>query len=411
MKKLLIIGYVWPEPNSSAAGTRMMQLIDFFIKEDYRVHFVTTAGRTAFVPDLEKMGISTKTIELNSPSFDTYIESLKPEIVLFDRFMIEEQFSWRIDKFCPNALKILDSEDLHFIRKARQQAYKEKKDPKDIYLTSDLAKREIASIYRCDLSLIISDAEMELLNREFNIPEDQLFYLPFMLKNISKEEIKDLANFDERKDFVTIGNFLHEPNRNAVLFLKEKIWPEIRKQLPEVNLHIYGAYPSEKILKLSDPKNGFLVHGRADNAEREMKKARICLAPLQFGAGLKGKLIQAMQCGTPSVTTDVGAEGIPGEKSWNGFIKNKSRDFVNAAVQLYREQSLWKASQTNGFEIINSRFSAEIFRSKFQEKLLIQKKLEEHRKENFIGAMLRHHLHRSTYFMARYIEEKNKTAG
>ncbi|HSP11940.1 MAG TPA: glycosyltransferase family 4 protein [Salegentibacter sp.] len=411
MKKLLIIGYVWPEPNSSAAGTRMMQLIEFFQMEEYRVHFTTTATRTEFVPKLESLGVITKNIELNSPSFDRYIEELKPEIVLFDRFMMEEQFGWRVDKFCPDALKILDTEDLHFIRKARHQAYKENKNPQKIYLNSDLAKREIASIYRCDLSLIISEVELELLTREFNIPENLLLYLPFMLQHISSEEISELPDFNQRKDFVTIGNFLHEPNRNAVFILKEKIWPGIKKQLPEANLHIYGAYPSENILKLNDPKNGFLVHGRAEDAEVEMKKSRICLAPLQFGAGLKGKLIQAMQCGTPSITTTVGAEGIAGDLSWNGSIESDPKIFVAEAIELYTDESKWKTAQARGFEIINSRFSAELFRRRFQEKLQIRKGLEEHREKNFIGAMLKHHLHRSTYFMARFIEEKNKTAG
>ncbi|MDR9456249.1 MAG: glycosyltransferase [Salegentibacter sp.] len=411
MKKLLIIGYVWPEPASSAAGTRMMQLIDFFLKENYQVHFSTTATRTAYAPALENLGIITKVIELNSPSFDSYIEDLQPDIVLFDRFMMEEQFSWRVDKFCPAALKILDTEDLHFIRKARHTAYKENKNPKELYLSSEIAKREIASIYRSDLSLIISEVEMQLLSGEFNIPESLLFYLPFMMKEITSEEIDTLSGFNDRKDFISIGNFLHDPNRNAVFILKEKIWPVIRKQLPQANLHIYGAYPSEKIFKLNDPKTGFLVHGRADNAEEEMKKARICLAPLQFGAGLKGKLIQAMQCGTPAVTSEVGAEGIPGDLPWNGFIENDPEKFSAAAVKLYQDESEWKTAQICGFQIINSRFSEEIFQKEFQRKLQLIDRLHEHREKNFIGAMLRHHLHRSTYFMSRFIEEKNKTAG
>lgn len=411
MKKLLIIGYVWPEPTSSAAGTRMMQLINYFLEENYKVHFSTTATRTAFVPELENLGITTKGIELNSPSFDGYIEELQPDIVLFDRFMMEEQFSWRVDKYCPSALKILDTEDLHFIRKARHRAYKENKDPKELYLSSEIAKREIASIYRSDLSLIISEVELELLTREFNIPESLLIYLPFMLKEITSEEIDTLPGFNDRKDFISLGNFLHDPNRNAVFILKEKIWPMIGKQLPEANLHIYGAYPSEKIFKLNDPKNGFLVHGRAENAEEEMKKARICLAPLQFGAGLKGKLIQAMQCGTPAVTTEIGAEGIPGNLPWNGFIENDPVKFSDAAVKLYRDESAWKTAKTRGFEIINSRFSAETFRKEFQKKLQLMDRLPGHREKNFIGAMLKHHLHRSTYFMSRFIEEKNKTAG
>ncbi|HEY9185691.1 MAG TPA: glycosyltransferase [Salegentibacter sp.] len=411
MKKLLIIGYVWPEPTSTAAGTRMMQLIDFFLKENYEVHFSTTATRTTFVPQLENLGLITKNIQLNSSGFDSYIEDLQPDIVLFDRFMTEEQFSWRVDKFCPGALKILDTEDLHFIRKGRHQAYKEKRNPKEIYLTSDLTKREIASIYRSDLSLIISEVENQLLISEFNIPESLLLYLPFMLKKITSEEGDSLPGFNERKDFISIGNFLHEPNRNAVFTLKEKIWPLIRKQLPEANLHIYGAYPSEKIFKLNDKKNGFLVHGRADNAVTEMKKARICLAPLQFGAGLKGKLIQAMQSGTPAITTQVGAEGIPGDFPWNGFIENDLEKFSDAAVKLYRDESKWNATQACGFDIINSRFSVEIFRKKFQQKLQLMDDLVKHREKNFIGAMLKHHLHRSTYFMSRFIEEKNKTAG
>ena len=153
------------------------------------------------------------------------------------------------------------------------------------------------------------------------------------------------------------------------------------------------------------------MHGRAENAEKEMKKARICLAPLQFGAGLKGKLIQAMQCGTPTVTTEVGAEGIPGNLPWDGVIENDPEKFSDAAVKLYLDESEWKIVQTCGFEIINSRFSAETFRKEFQKKLQILDRLPGHREKNFIGAMLRHHLHRSTYFMARFIEEKNKTAG
>ncbi|MGY5849431.1 glycosyltransferase family 4 protein [Salegentibacter sp. F14] len=411
MKKLLIIGYVWPEPTSSAAGTRMMQLIDFFRDEHYEVHFATTAKRSPFTPSLENLGVITKEIELNAPTFDSYIEDLLPDIVLFDRFMMEEQFGWRVDKFCPTALKILDTEDLHFIRKTRQKAYKENKDPATLYLSSEFAKREIASIYRCDISLIISEAEMHVLSDIFNVPESLLLYLPFMLKEITSKEIQSFPGFRERKDFISIGNFLHQPNINAVLTLKESIWPKIKKQIPETNLHIYGAYPSEKIFKLNDPENGFLVHGRAENAEEEMTKARICLAPLQFGAGLKGKLIQAMQCGSPAITTEVGAEGIPGTLPWNGYIENDPEEFANAAICLYRDEVKWKTAQQRGFEIINSRFSARAVRGEFKKRLKLGNCLAEHRRQNFIGAMLNHHLHRSTYFMARFIEEKNKTAG
>lgn len=146
--KLLVIGYVWPEPTSSAAGSRMMQLLDFFLKENYHITFATAARDSENKADLNSLGIQTERIKLNHPGFDILLEDLDPNIVLFDRFMMEEQYGWRVDKILPDAVKILDTEDLHFLRNARQLAFKENKNVANIYIDSDLAKREIAAIYR-----------------------------------------------------------------------------------------------------------------------------------------------------------------------------------------------------------------------------------------------------------------------
>ena len=126
--------------------------------------------------------------------------------------------------------------------------------------------------------------------------------------------------FEERKDFIFVGNFLHEPNRDAVHYLKESVWPLIRAQLPDAGMCIYGAYPSQSVLQLHQPKERFFSLGRADDAQEVVAKARVMLAPLRFGAGMKGKLLEAMQCGTPSVTTAIGAESMYGDLPWNGFI-------------------------------------------------------------------------------------------
>ena len=179
-----------------------------------------------------------------------------------------------------------------------------------------MAKREIASIYRCDCTLMISIYEMNLLQHFFKISIDILHYTPFLLEPIQQKEITSWPTFEERTHFVTIGNFLHEPNWNGVLFLKEEIWPLIKKQLPNAELHIYGAYPSPKVTQLHQPKDGFLIKGRADSAKEVMLNAKVCLAPLRFGAGLKGKLIDAMECGTPSVTTTIGAEAMHDNLDW-----------------------------------------------------------------------------------------------
>ena len=152
--RLLIIGLVWPEPKSTAAGCRMLQLINQFLKQGFDITFASTASKTAQSFPLDTLGVNAISIELNSGSFNEFITSLHPSIVLFDRFVTEEQFGWRVAQQCPGALRILDTEDFHGLRKGREDALKANQTFHLDHLQNDTTKREIASIYRCDLSLI-----------------------------------------------------------------------------------------------------------------------------------------------------------------------------------------------------------------------------------------------------------------
>jgi len=405
MENVLIIGFVWPEPNSSAAGSRMLQLIDLFLEQGWKITFASTAADSEFMFDVTAIGVQKVSIELNNASFDVFVKDLDPTMVLFDRFMTEEQFGWRIAQNCPNALRILDTEDLHSLRQARQLAVKENRSFNHADLFSDVAKREIAGIFRCDLSLIISETEMDLLRGVFNVDASLLYYLPFL---VDRTDVSDGPKFEDRRDFIFIGNFLHEPNWHTVQYLKMQIWPRINELLPDISMRIYGAYPSQKVLQLHMPSENFHIMGRAENAAEVVKNARVVLAPIQFGAGAKGKLLEAMQCGTPSVTTAIGAESMAGNLPWNGFVENDADAFAKAAVTLYTDERLWKRSQQNGIAIVNARFAKTIFAGDFISAILeLKRNLHSLRQNNFIGAMLLHHTLASTKYMSKWIEEKN----
>ena len=406
MKKVLVIGYVWPEPNSSAAGTHMMSLLNAFRAQNWQVEFATPALRTEHMVNLDDFGISSQSIALNCESFDDYVKAYAPDIVMFDRFMMEEQFGWRVDKHCPNALKILDTEDLQCLRNARHEAYKGEREFTTNDLHSDIAKREIAAILRCDLSLIISSYEMSLLNDVFKIEPSLLHHLPFMVDlNTLPTSTK---TFEQRQHFMTIGNFRHAPNWDAVLYLQQ-IWPLIRKQLPKAELHIYGSYPPPKATALNNPKSGFLIKGWADNAFEVMQSARVCLAPLRFGAGIKGKLLEAMIMQTPSVTTNIGSEGMHNELPWPGKIANTAEDFANAAVEMYNNQSEFEQAQQDGNTLLNTLYDkAQLSAALIQKVDSISSDLNAHREKNFTGQMLKHHTMRSTQYMSQWIAEKNK---
>jgi glycosyltransferase involved in cell wall biosynthesis len=179
--------------------------------------------------------------------------------------------------------------------------------------------------------------------------------------------------------------------------------------MPEAILQIYGAYPSQKVLQLHQPKQGFHIMGRADDAQEVVRNARVVLAPLRFGAGIKGKLLEAMQCGTPSVTTPIGAESMCGDLPWNGFITDDAQVFADKAVEFYQDKIHWLKAQENGFKIIEKRYLKSLFDNDFVGHILeVQTHLKQHRLNNFIGALLQHHTLTSTKYMSRWIEEKNR---
>jgi glycosyltransferase involved in cell wall biosynthesis len=407
LHSLLIIGQTFPEPTTTAAGGRMLQLIEMFISHGYGITFASSASSSEKSFNLDSIGVATQQIAINDSSFDDFVRQLNPTLVLFDRFITEEQFAWRVTQSCPKALKILDTEDLHFLRKARQQALKDATDVKDVNLFTETAKREIASILRCDLSLIISEFEMKLLTDTFAVSKEILYYLPFMVTKLP--DSSNFPEFEQRTNFMTIGNLLHGPNVDSVLYLKKEIWPLIKKQLPQAQLYIYGNYAPKHILELHNQKQGFYIMGWADSVAHVMQKARVCLAPLRFGAGLKGKLLDAMLYGTPGVTTSIGAEGMYGDLPMPGVIADTPEAFAELSVAIYSNKIKWQQNAQRGVEIIKERYNGKVISRDFMTRLdALKTNLKLHRQAHFIGQILQHQSLQASKYLSKWIEEKNK---
>jgi len=410
---LIIIGYVWPEPGSSAAGRHMMEIIRVFQSAKWRIIFASPAADSAYKADLDSLDIPQQTIRLNSDSFDQWIQPLSPDAILFDRFMMEEQFGWRVARTCPDAMRILDTEDLHFLRQGREAVVRQKSTAESGKAENEMVLREIASIYRSDLSLIISSKEMQLLKEEYAVPDEILHYFPFLTEPSSSL----LPGFVQRKDFLFVGTARHAPNLDAIRYLKTRLWPSISKRLPGTCLNIVGSYPTREISQMHKPETGFCVLGHVENLEPLLESSRVFLAPLRFGAGLKGKLIEAMQWGIPSVTTATGAEGIAAGENWPGALVTDEasfdESFVSAAVAIYQSESRWYEAQQAGLGLLRVHFDGQQHGRELSQRITqLRKDLPRQRANNFTGQMLLHHSMRSTEFMSRWIDCKNrKSAG
>jgi glycosyltransferase involved in cell wall biosynthesis len=419
ISKVLIIGYVWPETNASAAATRDMALLEQFRSAGWEVHYASPAKPGPFSGKLEAMGIPTFSCEANDPRFDAFIRELCPDLVVFDRFVIEEQFGWRVEENAPNAIRVLDLQDLHFLRRARGAALQAGWTLDRIHEASDGMieqfggedlLRELSSIYRSDLTLVISSFELQLLKQRYQIPSELLLLQRFSLTPLPQGL---LPSFEDRKHFVSIGNFRHPPNADAVLWLEREIWPAIRKKIPEAELHVYGAYPPREMMSLSNPANGFIVKGQAVDQYETLKRYRVLLAPLRFGAGIKGKIADAWCTETAVVSSPIGAEGmIDGDQvQWPGEIADTTRAFVDGSFDLYNNYDLW-AERTQAGRLAISRFYNPGLNSRILTGALrsLQDELGERRKKNRVGAILRHSLHRSTKYFSKWIELKNSKA-
>ncbi|GEA11326.1 glycosyltransferase family 4 protein [Alteromonas sp. KUL49] len=407
--RILVIGYVWPEPNSSAAGQNMMSLLEGFSAQKHQVTFMTAATDSVHKADLDAKQIDVIPVALNCDSFDQQVRMLSPHVVIFDRYMTEEQFSWRVKAQCPQALRILNTEDLHSLRQARHNAVKQGQSAFQAELNTELAQREVAAILRSDLTLVISKAEYQLLARHYQVPTSQLRYHPLRPASMSR----DVPTFEVRKDIVTIGNFRHAPNWDAVLQLKQ-LWPHIRRKVPGVNLRVYGAYPPKKATQLHDAKSGFYVEGWAENAHEVIANARLLISPLRFGAGIKGKLIDAMQCGTPSITTSIGAEGImedvenpASHSTWGGAICHHNDDYIHEVSKLYNDENAWTNAQTNGFNLLQSLVKGAPEHSLVDTVEHLVLTIDQHRAPLFLQSMLWHHTLTASKYMSQWIAAKN----
>ena len=443
-KSVLFIGFVWPELTATAASQNILSYVRTFLKYDYTVHFASAAQTSELSTSLAHHNVQCHAVTLNDDSFDELVKKLMPSMVIFDRFLTEEQFGWRVMRAAPDALRVLDCEDLHFLRHARHEHYKalgyqatspEYLVPEAVLqqnmastLHSDVCLREIACIHRCDVVLLLSKFEAQVLESTFFVEKTKILHIPYLIDNELGKKLRsndeqpanealDLRNsqqdipecIPERKHFVSIGNFRHAPNIDAVNILVQQLWPSIRKALPEAECHVYGAYMPPRIKAYERPSIGLFMHGHVDDHFSALTSAKVLLAPIQFGAGVKGKLIDAFRCGLPSVTTPIGAEGIE-HKHWPGAIVADKQAFIQSAIALYTANSSeYQHHQATMQNLLKTHFNTSM-----NEQVLINRleyalaQIESLRQDNFLQKLVSHHSLKTHQYMSQWIAAKNK---
>lgn len=394
-----------------------------------KINFISPASHVEIIPKPFDPRIQCIHIPINR--FDKFKERCsdtsictpgEEHIAIFDTFVAEEKFGWQFAQIFPKGTRILDTQDLHFLRLSRMRQLKNTtyvgKDDLNYILrlpcfTSDENRqdviRELSSIHRSDCTAMVSTFEMSLLQKEFNVHQDKLFLSTFFFsQQVIEENQRTCLSWRERKNIICIGSFLHPGNKDCFEYLRNYLWPKLKPLLPSgTELHIFGSHCSSH--HHSDLRRGFIVKGFFEgDAAKLVGKYRLLLAPLRFGAGIKGKNCTAWSAGTPVSTTSIGIEAMEdGINPWGGVCADTEDDLLRETVELYSNQGKWKECSKAGFRLLKSRFCKEFNGPALWKHIWkAHKNTSSRRLSDWNFQMLNWHKHRSHEYMSKFIALK-----
>jgi len=270
------------------------------------------------------------------------------DAALLCRLPVASQYIDIIRRHAPNATVVFDTVDLHYVREQRAAALT---GSQRLYRHAAQSRRhELTAIQRSDVTLVVSEEERRTLARE--LPRTRVE----LLSNIHEIHGRQ-RDFESRSDLLFVGGFGHPPNADAMQWFAAEILPLLHASEPGLVLHLVGDIDdaAQKALK----RNGLVIHGRVDDIRPLMDSCRVSVAPLRFGAGVKGKVNLAMSYGLPVVVTSIAAEGMYLGDESNALIADDAVSFAAAVLRLYRDRDLWLRLSDGALENVRHHFSLE----------------------------------------------------
>ncbi len=346
---VLIVDAYTPTPDQDSGSLRMLNLMRLLREAGYAVSFLpdNRAHAGKYTRALQMLGVQA----LYHPFVSDPVAWLRGHgkslgAVVLSRHYVAANYVGLVRLYAPQARLLFDTVDVHHLRE--QRAAELSGNMEQATQAARTRTQELKLMRECDITLVVSAAEKELLARE--LPGVRIE----VLSNV--HEIRGRRReFGERRDLVFVGGFQHPPNIDGVLWFVREVFPRVRVALPEADFHVIGSKAPKAILELAH--DGVQVHGYVEDIVPFMDGCRLALAPLRYGAGVKGKINMAMSCGLPVVATTPAAEGMHARNGEDLLVADTPEDFAAAIVRAYRDAALWKKLSDNGLTNVREHFS------------------------------------------------------
>lgn len=348
--RILVVDLGVPRPDMDSGSVRMDAILRSWRRLGCSVAFLPfkIEGPGSNSSRLEQEGIEM----LNWPASPGVAQVLASrghefDVIFISRYRAALPCIAALRHFAPRALFVFDTVDLHYLREQREAATGG--DPQTLRKAALTRKQELGVIRAADVTLVVSEVEQALLLRE--APQSQVL----ILSNIHDVRGRK-AGFGDRRDIFFIGGFDHAPNADAVRWYVAEVWPHVRRQMPEARTYIVGSNMPGTVSELAG--NGIVAVGYAADLSPYLDGCRVSIAPLRYGAGVKGKINTAQSSGVPVVATSLAVEGMHLAHGRDVLLADSGRDFAAAIVRLHGDEQLWNTLSEGGLENIARHFSA-----------------------------------------------------
>ncbi len=362
-RHVLVIDACTPTPDRDSGSLRMVNLLRLLREEGCSVSFF--ADNRGFDGDysraLQDIGVEVWWHPfIGNPAAWLSKHGDRFDLTILSRHYIASAYLPLLRQFAPGARVVFDTVDLHYLREQREAELNA-----DVRLARRAAltrRQELAAIADSDLTLVVSPAEQALLARE--LPDARIA----VLSNVH-EIARERPGFEHRHGLVFVGGFRHPPNVDAALWFADAVFPLIHARDPSIVVHVIGADAPEAIRALGE-RPGIRFHGHVPDLDPHMRDRRIALAPLRYGAGVKGKINLSMAHGQPVVATSCAVEGMHLRDGEDVLVADAPEAFAEAVLRLHDDADLWHRLSENGVENVRRHFSFEAARQVLRRELL-----------------------------------------
>ena len=357
-KNVLVIDHHLPMPDRDSGSLRMFQILKLLHELGHRVTFVpdNLADIPPYTAELQRRGIKVVHYPYVKKVREYLMEhGFEFDVVILSRCEFARKHVAEVRKHAPQSRIIFDTVDLHFIREESEARLT---GDAEIGRKAQQTKQwEYDLIDQSDETWVVSSTEQRLLQKEWPNKSFQL------VSNIVDAPGSNTP-FALRRDLLFIGGFLHPPNIDAVLFFLKEIYPLVRERLGEAKFYIIGDKAPPEIVALANER--IIVAGLQRDVRPFFDNVRLSVAPLRFGAGVKGKINQSMAFGVPVVATSLAVEGTELREREEILVADQPRDFAQAVIQLYESEQLWNKISKNGLKKTRALYSTDAARAKLE---------------------------------------------